>query len=194
MEKKLSLFGVSPSPHSWDRIKQHLDLQAYNGTSIGIDISDAQLKELEHLPKVVPSDYIGNPKLALARQVIAYAREQKLKIIPLKVARADKRRVREEKEWLTSKMMKKPDGQATEYLIESGIKMRVKKFQPNFVIVNAARMSIFNGIPHHTVIDDRGFLEKHSQNLMDRMRKRQILRRARNIKKIRKRNAAIRKH
>lgn len=194
MEYKFTLFGVSPSIQSWEKIKQQLDILAHDGKKIGLDISNTQLDKLKNEPLPTQMDYVGNPKLALAKQLINYAKSRKLVIIPLKTVRADMRKFNEEQEWLTSRKLERPDNQATEYLIESGMRMRVKKFRPDFVIVHAARMGIFNGIPHHTVIDDRGFLEKHSQNLMDRMRKRQAIRRARNIRKIRKRNAAIRKH
>lgn len=131
-------------------------------------------------------DYLGNPKLALARQVINYTKSQKLEIIPLKTIRADKRKFNEEKEWLTSRKIQKPDNQVTEYLIESGMRMRVKKYKPDFVIVHTTRMGAFRGTPHKTIVDERGILEKYLPNTIEKMRRRQIIRRARNIRKIRK--------
>ncbi len=186
MEYKFTLFGVSPSIQSWEKIKQQLDILAHDGKKIGLDISNTQLDKLKNEPLPTQMDYVGNPKLALAKQLINYAKSRKLVIIPLKTVRADMRKFSEEQEWLTSRKLERPDNQATEYLIESGMRMRVKKFKPDFVIVHAARMGAFRGIPHRIGIDERGVLEKYLPNTIEKMRRRQIIRRARNIKKIRK--------
>ncbi|HNV01478.1 MAG TPA: hypothetical protein PKK60_03565 [archaeon] len=130
LPKSFFLIGISPNPTSWEKIKQYLYLYSHKNKKVGLDISETQLKKIKSLPEPTHMDYIGNPKLALAREIINYAKKQKLNIIPLKTPRANNRRVSEENEWIHSRTIKEKDNQVSEYLIESGMRMRVKKQQP----------------------------------------------------------------
>lgn len=197
--KEFGLFGVIHTPKYWHRLKRTLDKLPLEGKTILFETTKEALD--------ASKEYVSDPKRQLELVVFndfvaEYARKRNITLLPLEVRRAKLvyARHRETSNFAKatgnfSKFFRAERALEKAALIrETGFKLRVKKIQPDYVIVGVNHIGAFKGMPHKIVMNEKRFAQTISPRVKKIFRLRELSRKRREtLKKIRMKQLQKRK-
>lgn len=196
--KEFGLFGVIHSIENWKNIERELNKQKMQGKTIGIEATSRMVKNsaqninaLKRMgldPRQYPTNFTD--------LLVEYIIRNKMNVVCLEVRRAGNLMLKNKQKYKelvknraqVQEIMRAKKDYKRSYLIrETGFLMRLKKGNPDFVLVGANHIDAFKGVPHKVLMNDQKKAIKLNSRMKRDIRYLHLLRKRRETTKLKKR-------